>query len=95
MSTDFIRGKIITVKMKKANKIRSKKQTKAYHILTINPGSMSTKISVFRDEKALFMENIIHKSSVLANLPKIADQFDLRLASVKKELEKQKLELEY
>jgi butyrate kinase len=47
-------------------------------ILVINPGSTSTKISIFEDEKEIFSKNIAHSHEELAPFPKISDQLDFR-----------------
>ena len=38
----------------------------SYRILTIDPGSTSTKIGVFDDEKMLFEENLHHSAEELS-----------------------------
>jgi butyrate kinase len=47
-------------------------------ILAINPGSTSTKISIYDDQDEIFTETIRHKPEELAPFTKIADQFDFR-----------------
>lgn len=47
-------------------------------LLIINPGSTSTKISVYEDENALFTESISHSSVSLSKYDNIADQFEFR-----------------
>ncbi|MBO7729752.1 MAG: butyrate kinase [Lachnospiraceae bacterium] len=47
-------------------------------ILVMNPGSTSTKIAVYEDEKALFVENIAHTTEELAQFDEITDQFEFR-----------------
>ena len=47
-------------------------------ILVMNPGSTSTKIAVYEDEKALFVENIAHSTEELAQFDEITDQFEFR-----------------
>lgn len=47
-------------------------------ILVINPGSTSTKISVFDEEKEIFSKNIAHSREELAPFSKISDQLDFR-----------------
>ena len=37
-----------------------------YKILTINPGSTSTKIAVYKGEEKLFSENVSHAADELA-----------------------------
>lgn len=47
-------------------------------LLIINPGSTSTKIAVFEDEKALFIESISHDSESLSKYDNIVDQYEFR-----------------
>jgi butyrate kinase len=51
---------------------------KAYRILTINPGSTSTKIAVFENEKKVFQEDIEHTPEELAVFTTIPDQLPFR-----------------
>ena len=52
--------------------------SKDYKILVVNPGSTSTKIALFSNEKILFEKNIEHNSKELSNFNKIIDQYQLR-----------------
>ena len=47
-------------------------------ILVINPGSTSTKVSLFEDEKSVFEKNLFHDSSVLLKFPHVNDQLPFR-----------------
>ncbi|HDS03660.1 MAG TPA: butyrate kinase [Firmicutes bacterium] len=47
-------------------------------ILTINPGSTSTKIAVFEDREAVFEETIRHDADEIGQFQKIVDQFEFR-----------------
>ncbi|MGI5892382.1 MAG: butyrate kinase [Bacillota bacterium] len=47
-------------------------------ILVINPGSTSSKISVYHDETSLFVEKIEHSPEVIAQYNKIPDQYEMR-----------------
>lgn len=47
-------------------------------ILVINPGSTSTKIAAYEDEKALFVESVEHDQASLAPYPTIYDQYEMR-----------------
>ena len=47
-------------------------------ILVINPGSTSTKVSVFDDEKVLLERNLFHESSVLLGFRHVNDQLPFR-----------------
>jgi len=49
-----------------------------YKILTINPGSTSTKVALFRDEELSLEETIAHKAGELRDYEKIWDQFEFR-----------------
>ena len=46
--------------------------------LVINPGSTSTKLGVFEDEKLIFEETLRHSTEELAGFDKIVDQVDFR-----------------
>ena len=50
----------------------------SYKILVINPGSTSTKIGVFEDEKMLFDKTLRHPAEEIAKYATIADQKDFR-----------------
>jgi len=47
-------------------------------ILAINPGSTSTKIAVFEENKEIFTKNLKHTVEELAPYKKIIDQYDFR-----------------
>ena len=57
------------------------------HLLVINPGSTSTKISIFFGEDEIFTVNIEHKVEELSRFNKASDQdlyrMELILASLK------------
>ena len=59
----------------------------AYRILSINPGSTSTKIALYEDKTPLFVENIVHSDEELAPFPNIVSQFAFRKEAVLKALE--------
>ena len=54
-----------------------------YKILTINPGSTSTKIAVFKGEEKLFSENVSHAADELAKYKTISDQLPFRLGMIR------------
>ncbi len=62
-------------------------------ILAINPGSTSTKVSVFEDNKDIFTKNIKHSMEELASFKKIIDQYDFRKEIIIKELRAAGIEL--
>jgi len=47
-------------------------------LLVINPGSTSTKIAVFDDEKIIFEETLRHSTEELSKFEKIYDQYEFR-----------------
>lgn len=51
-------------------------------ILTINPGSTSTKIALFEDERPVFVETIHHSSQEIAAFEHIADQYEMRRETI-------------
>ena len=53
---------------------------KIYKLLIINPGSTSTKISVFENEKMLFERSLFHDSSELLRYTHVNDQLPFRYA---------------
>ncbi|MGI6252866.1 MAG: butyrate kinase [Aminivibrio sp.] len=54
----------------------------SFQILAINPGSTSTKIAWFADEKEEWRETVRHDPEALAVFPSVADQFALRLSTI-------------
>jgi len=57
------------------------------NILTINPGSTSTKIAVFHSNELVFTKNIKHPAEELEKFEKISDQYEYRKNIIVKELE--------
>lgn len=51
-------------------------------ILTINPGSTSTKISLFHNTKEQTLQNVEHSPELLKNSENLWDQLEFRLAAV-------------
>jgi len=52
--------------------------SKDYLVLTINPGSTSTKIALYQSDEPLFSETLHHKNEDLAAFHRIADQHEMR-----------------
>lgn len=63
-------------------------------ILVINPGSTSTKIAVFHDQKLVFEENIEHSPGELKPFKKIIDQYAFRKETILGVLNKHKIKLD-
>ncbi len=55
-------------------------------ILAINPGSTSTKIAVYNNDKSIFLKTIRHSVDDLEKFNKITDQFEFRKEVIMKEL---------
>lgn len=65
----------------------------AFVILAINPGSTSTKICVYHNNKPVFLKTIRHKPEKLRQFPRISDQFEYRKEIVLSELHDAEIEL--
>ncbi|MCX7862283.1 MAG: butyrate kinase [Bacteroidales bacterium] len=65
----------------------------SFRILAINPGSTSTKIAVFEDNKAVFTKNIKHKAEDLAPFPKLIDQYSYRKDIILQELKEANIDI--
>jgi len=64
-------------------------------ILVINPGSTSTKMAVYEDEKPLLLRNITHTAEELAPFDAITEQQDFRRQLVLDELRQSDIPLEF
>mgnify|MGYP003195822848 CR=1 FL=1 len=47
-------------------------------LLILNPGSTSTKIAYYEDEKQIFVESISHSADEIAKYDLIVDQYEFR-----------------
>ncbi|MDR2528637.1 MAG: butyrate kinase [Synergistaceae bacterium] len=56
-------------------------------VLSINPGSTSTKVARFQDETPVWNEIIRHTGEELASFGSVAEQFDFRLSTILKLIE--------
>lgn len=54
----------------------------SFLILTINPGSTSTKLAIFEDAKEILTRNLSHAADELAAYAGIIDQYDFRRARI-------------
>jgi butyrate kinase len=59
-----------------------------YKLLIINPGSTSTKLAVYEDEKLLIQETIEHKANEMVNFENIPDQIPFRMQVIHDFLQK-------
>lgn len=63
-------------------------------ILVINPGSTSTKFSLFEEEKLVFEKTLRHSAEELDSFARIADQFHFRKDLIMNELREREIDLE-
>lgn len=61
---------------------------KRYRVLAINPGSTSTKIGVYENERLLFEQVDRYTSEALAAFKGVIDQYDFRKQGILALLEK-------
>jgi butyrate kinase len=64
-----------------------------FRILTVNPGSTSTKIGIFDGEKPVFIKKIVHDAAVLNSFSCIAEQYEYRKNAIIEELASAKFSL--
>ena len=62
------------------------------HILVINPGSTSTKVSLFEGEQEIFTETIEHRLEDLARFNRASDQDLYRMELIIESLQRKKIE---
>jgi butyrate kinase len=60
-------------------------------ILAVNPGSTSTKFSIFEEEKMIFEKTLRHSVEELLSFAKITDQFHFRKNLIMNELQSRKI----
>lgn len=64
-----------------------------YKLLIVNPGSTSTKIGVYEDEKEIFVETLRHSSEEIANYDTIFDQKGFRKEVIMNVLKENKFDV--
>ncbi len=64
-------------------------------ILAINPGSTSTKIAVYEDERPVLVRTIRHRVDELARFPRVIDQFEFRKGLVAATLQEEGVPLRF
>lgn len=62
-----------------------------FRILTINPGSTSTKLGIFADTTEELSQNLSHSAEELTKFPSITDQIEYRFGKINDFLQSQKL----
>jgi butyrate kinase len=66
----------------------------SYRILAVNPGSTSTKIALFEDDRETYKENILHSASELQGFNEVQDQLHYRKEIVERTLRDHGIPLE-
>lgn len=64
-------------------------------ILAINPGSTSTKIAVYEDEKILLNKDIAHSATELSRFHEVTDQYHFRRQLIIDELRREGIKLDF
>lgn len=64
-----------------------------FKILVVNPGSTSTKLSIFQDRTPLVTETVSHDAATIALFPSLMDQLPMRLTIVREFLAKHAMNL--
>ncbi len=65
-----------------------------HHILAINPGSTTTKVAVYINNKVIFLKSIPHDLEELKKFDKIASQYEYRKNIILEELKNANIELD-
>src|SRR3712207_3384427 len=65
-----------------------------YKILTINPGSTSTKIGVYDNDQEIFEKTLRHSADEIGQFETIADQFNFRKDVIESELKAANINLD-
>ncbi len=63
-----------------------------FNILAVNPGSTSTKIAFFEDDRLIFKESLHHPKEELEKYEKIVDQYEFREEVILRFLKEKKIE---
>lgn len=66
---------------------------KIYRMLIINPGSTSTKIAIFENEKNIFETSVFHDAPLLMSYPTVNDQIPYRKKVILDYLKQQNIDL--
>lgn len=68
-------------------------EEKVYRVFVVNPGSTSTKVALFENEKCVISRSVFHDSSKLLQYPTINDQLDYRMFGVRQFLKDSRIDL--
>ena len=63
--------------------------------LIINPGSTSTKLAIYDDMKPVWMSGAHHHAKELAQFHSALEQYDFRMAFIRKKLQEGEIEMKF
>ena len=66
----------------------------SFRILVINPGSTSTKVSLFEDERVVFERNLFHEAAVLLKFAHVNDQMPFRAEVIRRMMAEEQIPFE-
>ncbi len=66
---------------------------KDYKVFTINPGSTSTKVALFKGTKCLFSQNVSHRAEELAAFASMAEQYPYREKTILSLLDENQIDI--
>jgi butyrate kinase len=72
------RVKVLKIIIKNKYIKQAEESPVSFKVLAINPGSTSTKIAVYEDDKPILKETLRHSAEELAPFKRITDQYDFR-----------------
>ncbi len=62
-----------------------------FRVFVINPGSTSTKVALYEDEREFFVENLSHSTNDLAQFSNISSQYPFRFQAISAILERREI----
>lgn len=65
---------------------------KDFYILTINPGSTSTKIGIFKNEELIIKKNVAHNDQDIATFTRVWDQYSFRKREILEVIRREKFD---
>ena len=64
-----------------------------FKVFVINPGSTSTKVALFEDDKKIYEESVTHDADVLNSYDDVNDQFGYRMEVINELIDDNNLDL--
>lgn len=64
----------------------------SFDIIAINPGSTSTKVALYRDEKPIWVKSVEHSRESLKGFQNVYEQFDMRKSLINSIMSEQRVE---